>query len=145
MYCCLVLVFWLTWFRVVLYSILYLWPIVQKDTLPFKAKVVLYLLTASNTLSSYSSSVGSILRIFRRVMGFINTQGQYKSNDSLIKSIRQELMKLLIFYLESIFLVGGIVPWPQVSKTTLLILVTSKERESWQRGPQVTNVFSVYK
>jgi hypothetical protein len=33
-------------------------------------------------------------------------QGQYESNDSLMKSIGQELVKLLIFYLASIFLVG---------------------------------------
>jgi hypothetical protein len=41
--------------------------------LPFEAKVVLYSLTASNTLSSHSSSPGSILGIFWRVMDSIDT------------------------------------------------------------------------
>jgi hypothetical protein len=67
---------------------------------------VLYLLTASTTLSSYSSSPGLILGIFRRVIASINTQGQYKLNESVIKSIGEELVKLLMFYLEAIFLVG---------------------------------------
>jgi hypothetical protein len=61
--------------KLFIHFISYLRPIAQKNTLPFKAKVVLYSLTASNTLSSYSSSSGSILGIFRHLIDSIDTQG----------------------------------------------------------------------